>query len=99
MVKCTGKNRIVLAALTLWLVCALAITGGCKKEDQPEATQQKQAVVPQETEQISASKKVEIEKPGIQFLKLSIPSVLVVPGNNTLGKSREVLTVKQVGTE
>jgi len=65
MVKCTEKNRIVLAALTLWLVWALAITGGCKKKDQPEAAQQKQDVVPQETEQISASEKVEVEKSGI----------------------------------
>lgn len=40
MNKHTIRNRVLLVALTLWLVHALAITSGCKKKDQPEDVQQ-----------------------------------------------------------
>jgi len=57
MIKCTVKNGIVLVALGLWLVFAVAISGGCKKKEQPEEA--RQAVPAKETQQVSASEKID----------------------------------------
>lgn len=57
MIKCTVKNGIFLVALGLWLVFAVAISGGCKKKEQPEEA--RQAVPAEETQQVSASEKID----------------------------------------
>jgi len=57
MIKYTFENSIVFVTLTLWLVFALAISGGCKKKEQPEETQQ--AVPAEETKYVSASEKID----------------------------------------
>lgn len=76
MVKCDVKNRIVLMALSLWLVFALAISGGCKNKEQPEEAQQ--AVPTEETQQVSASKKIDevdvSEKIELRILYAGLPN-------------------------
>lgn len=57
MIKCTVKNGIVLVALGLWLVFTVLISGGCKKKEQPEETQQ--AVPAEETKYVSAFEKID----------------------------------------
>jgi len=76
MVKCNVKDRIILVSLTLWFVLALAISGGCKKKDQPEDNQQ--AIGYQKTEHISASEKIDkvdtSEKTGLRILYAGLPN-------------------------
>jgi len=57
MIKNTFENSIVFVTLTLWFVFALAISGGCKKKEQPEETQQ--AVPAEETKHVSVSEKID----------------------------------------
>ncbi len=75
MVKCNVKDRIILVSLTLWFVLALAISGGCKKKDQPEDNQQ--AAEHQKTEHISASEKIKqagtSEKLDLRILYVGLP--------------------------
>lgn len=58
MIKCAMENRIVFAAFTLWLVFALAISGGCKKKEQPEEA--RQAAPTEEAKKVSASEKIDL---------------------------------------
>lgn len=58
MIKNTFENSIVFVTLTLWFVFALAISGGCKKKEQPKDTQQ--AVPTEETKYVSASEKIDL---------------------------------------
>ena len=62
MAKFTVTKRIVLAGLTLWLVHALATSGGCKKKEEPADAPQ--AIGPAKTEQISAPEKVDVDLAG-----------------------------------
>jgi len=57
MIKCAVENRIVFAVFTLLPVFALMISGGCKKKEQPEEA--RQAVPAEETQQVSASDKID----------------------------------------
>ena len=73
MAKFTIIKRIVLAALTLWLVHTLATSGGCKKKDQPAAAPQ--AIGPAGTEQISAAEKIDASgKLGLRILYVGLPN-------------------------
>ena len=58
MIKCAMENKIVFAAFTLWLVFALAISGGCKKKEQPEEA--RQAAPTEEAKKVSASEKIDL---------------------------------------
>ncbi len=58
MIKCAMENRIVFAAFTLWLVFALAISGGCKKKEQPEEA--RQAAPTEDAKKVSASEKIDL---------------------------------------
>jgi hypothetical protein len=75
MIKCTVKNGIVLVALGLWLVFAVAISGGCKKKEQPEDTQQ--AVPTEKTKHVSAPDQIDktdvSEKIGLRILYVGHP--------------------------
>jgi len=55
MIKFTFENSIVFVTLTLCLVFALAVSGGCKKKEQPEEAQQ--AVPAEQTQQVSIAEK------------------------------------------
>ena len=76
MVKNTFENSIVFVALILWFVFALAISGGCKKKEQPEDTQQ--AVAAEETKYVSASEKIDevdvYEKIDLRILYAGLPN-------------------------
>jgi len=76
MIKFTFENSIVFVTLTLWFVFALAISGGCKKKEQPEDTQQ--AVSTEETKHISASDKIDevdvSEKIELRILYAGLPN-------------------------
>jgi hypothetical protein len=76
MAKCTATKRFVLAALTLWLVHALATSGGCKKKDQPEDAPQ--AIGPVKTEHISAPDQIDKAdtsgKIGLRILYVGLPN-------------------------
>ncbi len=75
MIKCAMENRIVFAAFTLWLVFTLAISGGCKKKEQPEEA--RQAAPTEETKKVSASEKIDkidvSEKIGLRILYVGHP--------------------------
>jgi hypothetical protein len=62
MAKFTITKRFVLAALALWLVHALATSGGCKKKEEPADAPQ--AIGPAKTENISASEKIDVDLAG-----------------------------------
>ncbi len=66
MTKYIIRNRIILAALTIWLVFTLMIFISCKKKEQPEDTQQ--AVPTEKTEHVSASEKI-----GLRILYVGHP--------------------------
>lgn len=76
MIKRTVKNGIVLVALGLWLVFAVAISGGCKKKEQPEEA--RQAVPAEETQQVSTSEdidKIDVsEKIELRILYAGLPN-------------------------
>jgi len=76
MIKFTFENSIVFVTLSLWFVFALAISGGCKKKEQPEGTQQ--AVSTEETKHISASDKIDevdvSEKIELRILYAGLPN-------------------------
>ncbi len=76
MIKCTVKNGIVLVALGLWLVFAVAISGGCKKKEQPEEA--RQAVPAEETQQVSTSQEIDkidvSEKIDLRILYAGLPN-------------------------
>lgn len=76
MIKCTVKNGIVLVALGLWLVFAVAISGGCKKKEQPEEA--RQAVPAEETQQVSTSEEIDeidvSEKIELRILYAGLPN-------------------------
>ncbi len=76
MIKCAMENRIVFAAFTLWLVFALAISGGCKKKEQPEEA--RQAVPAEETQQVSIFEEIDeidvSEKIELRILYAGLPN-------------------------
>jgi len=57
MVKNTFENSIVFVALILWFVFALAISGGCKKKEQPE--EDRQAVPTEESQQVTTAEEID----------------------------------------
>jgi len=67
MTKYIIRNRIVLAALTIWFVSTLTIFNGCKKKEQPEEA--RQTVPTEKTKHISASDKI-----GLRILYASLPN-------------------------
>lgn len=75
MIKCIVKNGVFLVALSLWLVFAVAISGGCKKKEQPEEA--RQAVPAEETQQVSASGEIDeidvSEKIELRILYAGLP--------------------------
>ena len=76
MVKCDVKNRIVLMALSLWLVFGLAISGGCKKKEQPEEA--RQAVPAEESQQVPTAEEIDeievSEKIDLRILYAGLPN-------------------------
>ncbi len=76
MTKYIIRNRIVLAALTIWLVFTLTIFISCKKKGQPEETQQ--AVPAEETQQVSTSEEIDeidvSEKIKLRILYAGLPN-------------------------
>ena len=76
MTKYIIRNRIVLAALTIWFVFTLTIFVSCRKKEQPEDTQQ--AVPTEETKHISASDRIDktdvSEKIGLRILYAGLPN-------------------------
>ena len=76
MIKCTVKNGIFLVAFCLWLVFAVAISGGYKKKEQPEEA--RQAVPAEETQQVSTSEEIDeidvSEKIELRILYAGLPN-------------------------
>ena len=73
MDKFTVTRKIVLAGLALWLVHALAISGGCKKKEQPADAPQ--AIGPAGTEQVSAPERVNASgKVDLRILYVGLPN-------------------------
>lgn len=67
MTKYIIRNRIILAALTIWFVFTLTIFISCRKKEQPEDTQQ--AVPTEKTKYVSASEKI-----GLRILYAGLPN-------------------------
>ncbi len=57
MTKYIIRNRIILAALTIWFVFTLTIFISCKKKEQPEEA--RQTVPAEETQQVSTSEEID----------------------------------------
>ena len=57
MTKYIIRNRIILAALTIWFVFTLTIFISCRKKEQPEEA--RQAAPTEETKKVSASEKID----------------------------------------
>ncbi len=75
MTKYIIRNRIILAALTIWFVFTLTNFISCKKKEQPEDT--RQAVPTEKTKHVSASEKIDktdvSEKIGLRILYVGHP--------------------------
>ena len=76
MTKYIIRNRIILAALTIWFVFTLMIFVSCRKKEQPEDTQQ--AVPTEKTKHVSASEKIDktdiSDKIGLRILYVGLPN-------------------------
>ncbi len=76
MTKYIIRNRIVLAALTIWLVFTLTIFISCKKKEQPEEA--RQAVPAEEKQQVSTSEEIDkidvSEKIDLRILYAGLPN-------------------------
>ena len=76
MTKYIIRNRIVLAALTIWLVFTLTIFISCKKKEQPEEA--RQAAPTEKTKKDSASEKIDkidvSEKIELRILYTGLPN-------------------------
>ncbi len=76
MTKNILRNRIILAALTIWFVFTLMIFVSCRKKEQPEDTQQ--AVPTEKTKHVSASEKIDktdiSDKIGLRILYVGLPN-------------------------
>jgi hypothetical protein len=66
MTKYIIRNRIVLAALTIWFIFTLMIFVSCRKKEQPEDTQQ--AVPTEKTDKTDVSEKI-----GLRILYVGHP--------------------------
>ena len=67
MTKYIIRNRIILAALTIWFVFTLMIFVSCRKKEQPEDTQQ--AVPTEKTDKTDVSEKI-----GLRILYAGLPN-------------------------
>jgi hypothetical protein len=55
MFNCNEQKGIFVAGLSLWLVFALVISGGCRKKEQPEEA--RQAIPAEQIKQVSTARK------------------------------------------